>query len=114
MPYEGYAGPIMYNGLGFHSNMPISELTECVTRAIEASDVNSIPPVAKTTDEATMKKMSRPSIRLLLRVGARGKLDSQGDRTCGRRMIDPRRGRNKEKTFSDPPNLTAIPQGVRS
>ena len=87
MSHEGYANPVINDGPGFHSNMPDSELTERVTQAIEASDISSTPPVAKTTDEATMKKMSRPSIRLLLRVGARGKLDSQGDRTCGRRMM---------------------------
>ena len=42
MPDEGYAG--------FHLDMPISELTECVTRAIEASDVSSTPSVMETVD----------------------------------------------------------------
>ena len=87
MPYEGYANPLMNNGPGFHSNMPISELTECVTRAIEASDISSTPPVVETTDGATITKTSRPSIRPLLRVGAREKLDSQGDRMHGRRTM---------------------------
>ena len=58
MPHEGYADPIMNDGLGFHSNMPDSELTERVTRAIEASDTSSTPPVAKTTDGVTFTKMS--------------------------------------------------------
>ena len=53
--------------------------------------------------------MSRPSTEPLLRVRDRGKLDPHGGRTHGRRTIDPHRGRNQEKTFSDPPNLTAIP-----
>ena len=70
MPHEGYADPIMNNGPGFHSNMPDSELTEHVTRAIEASDVSSTPPVAKTADGATITKMSRPSTKPLLRTGA--------------------------------------------
>ena len=43
MSHEGYADPIMNNGPGFHSIIPISELIERVTlaRAIEASDVSS-------------------------------------------------------------------------
>ena len=35
---------------GFHSNMPVSELTKHDTRAIEASVVSSAPPVAETED----------------------------------------------------------------
>ena len=50
MPHEGYADPIMNDRPRFHSNMPISELTEHVTRAIEASDVSSAPLVMKTVD----------------------------------------------------------------
>ena len=42
--------PVMNDGPGFHSNMPVSELTERVARAIEESDVSSAPPVAETTD----------------------------------------------------------------
>ena len=45
MSHESYADPIMNDGPGFHSNMPVSELTERVTRAIEASDVCSAPPI---------------------------------------------------------------------
>ena len=41
MPHEGYANPVMKDGPRFHSNMPVSELTERITRAIEASDVSS-------------------------------------------------------------------------
>ena len=76
MLHEGYADPITNNRLGFHSNMPISELTGHITRAIEASDVSSTPPIAETTDRATITKMSRPSTGPLLCVRARGRLDS--------------------------------------
>ena len=34
----------------FHSNMPVSELIERDTRAIEASVVSSAPPVVETED----------------------------------------------------------------
>ena len=53
MPHEGYVDLVTNDGLGFHSDMPVSELTERVTRAIKASDVSSTPPVAKITDEVT-------------------------------------------------------------
>ena len=78
MPHEGYANPIMNDGPGFHSDMPVSELTERVTRAIEASDVSSTPPVVKTVDGATVTKMSQPLIESPPRAGARGRLDLQG------------------------------------
>ena len=76
MPHEGYDNPIMNDGPRFHSDMPVSELTEHVTRAIEASDVSSTPLVTKTTDGVTIIKMSQPSTRPPLRVMAQGKLDS--------------------------------------
>ena len=47
MSHEGYADPVMNDEPRFHSNMPVSELTERVTRAIEASDVSSAPSVAR-------------------------------------------------------------------
>ena len=47
MPHEGYADPIKNNGPRLHSIIPIRELTEPVTRAIEASDVSSAPPVVR-------------------------------------------------------------------
>ena len=53
MPYEGYADPVMNSRSRFHSDMPVSELTERVTRAIEASNVSSTPSVVKTTDRVT-------------------------------------------------------------
>ena len=53
MPHEGYANLILNNGPRFRSNMPVSELTERVTRAIEASDVSSAPLVVETVDGVT-------------------------------------------------------------
>jgi len=61
MPHEGYADPIMNDGPGFHSNMPISELTEHVTRAIEASNVSSAPLVVETMDGVTHETQPTPS-----------------------------------------------------
>ena len=77
----------MNNGLRSHSNVPDSELTECVTRAIKASDISSTPMVAETMEEVMITKASRPSIGPPLRVGVRGKLDSQGDRMRGHRTM---------------------------
>ena len=76
MPHEGYADPIMNDIPGFHLDMSISDLTECVTRAIEASDVSSTPLVVETKDGVMTTKMSQPSTEPLLRMEARGKLDS--------------------------------------
>ena len=53
MPHEGYADLVMNNRPRLHSNMPVSELTERVTRAIEASDVSLAPSVAETADGVT-------------------------------------------------------------
>ena len=55
MPHEGYADPVINDELGFHSDMPISELIERDTRAIEASVVSSTPLVAETMDGVTHK-----------------------------------------------------------
>ena len=77
MPPEGFADPVTSDETGFHSNIPVSELIKRVTRAIEASDVASTPPIAKTTDGATVTKMRRPLIESSPRVGARGSPDLQ-------------------------------------
>ena len=58
MPHEGYADPVMNDRPEFHLNIPDSVLTERVTRAIEASDVSSTPPVAETMDGVTITKTS--------------------------------------------------------
>ena len=57
---EGFADPITSDGTGFHLNIPISELIKHVTRAVEASDVASTPPVAETMDRATVTKQADP------------------------------------------------------
>ena len=58
------------DGPGFHSNMPVSELAECVTQVIKASDVSSTPLVAETVDGVTITKTSRSSIGPPLGAGA--------------------------------------------
>ena len=50
MSHEGYGDPVINDRSGFHSDMPISELTGHDTRAIEASDVSLTPMVAETMD----------------------------------------------------------------
>ena len=93
----------MNDGPGFHLNMPISELTERVTLAIESNDVSSTPLVVETVNGVTITKTSRLSTGSLLRAGARGKLDSQGDRMRGCRMMAQILGRGyvrKQKTLS--------------
>ena len=60
MPHEGYADPIMNDGPRFHSNVPISELTERVTRAIEASDISLAPPVVRNHGRGNTQKLNRP------------------------------------------------------
>ena len=87
MPPEGFADPVTRDGTRFRSNIPVSELIKRVTRAIEASDITSTPPVAKTTDGATVTKMSRPLTESPPRAGARGRLDLWGGLTHSRRTI---------------------------
>ena len=69
MPHESYADPVTNDGPRIHLNMPVSELTERITRAIEASDVSSTPLVAGIVDGAMITDMSQPSIGPLLHVG---------------------------------------------
>ena len=97
MLHEGYANPVTNDRPRFHLDMPVSELTERVTQAIEASDIRSTPPVVKTVDGTTITKMSRPSIGPPLRTGAQGKLDSQGDQMHYRRTMARILGRGYEQ-----------------
>ena len=60
MPPEAFADPVMSDGTGFHSNISVSELIKHITRAIEASDVASTPPVVKTADGAIVTKRADP------------------------------------------------------
>ena len=71
MPPEGFADPITSDRTRFCSNIPASELIKRVTRAIEASDVASTPPVAETMDGATVTKTCRPLTESPLRVRTR-------------------------------------------
>ena len=87
MPHKGYADSVTNDRPRFHSNIPVSKLTEGDTRAIGASDVSSSPPVAETADGVMVTKTSRPWTGPLQRAGARGKLDSQRYRTRGRRTM---------------------------
>ena len=87
MPHEGYADLITNDGPGFHSSIPVSELIERITRAIETSDVSLTPPVAETTNRVMITKTSRLSTGPPLRVGARGKLNLQGDRMRSHKMM---------------------------
>ena len=47
-------------GPRFHTNIPVSELIEHDTRAIEASVVNSAPPIAETEDRVMHKTWPTP------------------------------------------------------
>ena len=67
MTHEGYADPVTNDGPGFHSNMPVSELTKRITRAIEASDVSSAPSVVETTDGVTHGTRPTPTNPMGLR-----------------------------------------------
>ena len=60
MPHEGYDDPIMNDGPRLHSNVPVSELTEHVTRAIEASDVSSTPPVVRNNEQGNTQNSTDP------------------------------------------------------
>ena len=61
MPHEGYADPVTNYGPGFHSNMPVRELTNHDTQAIKASVVSLAPPVVETTDRVTHKTRPTPT-----------------------------------------------------
>ena len=62
MSHKGYADPVMNDGPRFHSIIPVSELTERVTRAraIEASDISSAPPVARNRGRGNTQNSTDP------------------------------------------------------
>ena len=62
MSNEGYADPVMNDGPGFHLIIPVSELTERVTRArvVEASDVSSAPPVVRNHRRGNAQNSNQP------------------------------------------------------
>ena len=53
--------PSANDGPGFHSDMPVSELAERDTRAIEESVFILAPPVAETVDGVTHEIQSTPA-----------------------------------------------------
>ena len=53
--------PSVDDRTGFHSNMPVSELTERDTRAIEASVVSSAPLVVETEDGVMHESWPTPT-----------------------------------------------------
>ena len=53
--------PSVNDGPGFYSDVPVSELTERDTRAIEASVISSAPSVAETMDGVTHEIRSTPA-----------------------------------------------------
>ena len=53
--------PLVDDGPRFHSNMPVSELTERDNRAIEASVVSSAPLVVETEDGVTHEIRPTPT-----------------------------------------------------
>ena len=48
------------DGSGFHTNIPVSELIERDTRAIEASVINSAPPAVETEDGVARENTADP------------------------------------------------------
>ena len=60
MSHKGYADPITNDRPRFHSNVPVSELTERVTRAIEASDVSSASPVVRNRGRGNAQNSTNP------------------------------------------------------
>lgn len=71
MPHECYANPVMNDGPRFHSDIPVIKLTERVTRAIEASNVSSTPPVVETTYDKTNETRLTPRPRTTLGLAFR-------------------------------------------
>ena len=79
------------DGSGFHSNMPVSELIEGDTRAIEASVVSLAPSVAEIEDGVTHETQLTP----IRPPGARG-LEPPGPRLRDRGLkVGPRRVRGR-------------------
>ena len=100
MPHEGYADSVMNYEPRIHSDMPVSELTERVTRAIKASDVSSTPLVVETMNGVTITKtvIDRGS-----KAGPR--------RNRGRLASNRARGANIDEPQRPLPNLLRSGQG---
>ena len=52
--------PSVNDRSGFHTNVPVSELIERDTRAIEASVINSAPLIVETEDGVTRENTADP------------------------------------------------------
>ena len=52
--------PLANDGPRFHTNMPVSELIECDTRAIKARVVSSAPPIVETKDGVMCETQPTP------------------------------------------------------
>ena len=104
--------PSVDDGPRFHSNMPVSELTERDTRAIEASVVSSTPLAVETTDGVTHKTWLTPTEP----NGARG--FERPDPDSGIRLIEVRRlaheGLKATSRRTEPREKTQMsPRGLR-
>ena len=68
--------PSTNDGPGFHMNIPVSELFERDTQAIEASIINSTPLVVETEDGVTCENMANPyhTLRVSRARAARSKI----------------------------------------
>ena len=60
MSHEGYTDPVTNDESRFHSNVSVSELTERVTRVIEASDVSLAPTVARNSGRGNAQNSTDP------------------------------------------------------
>ena len=77
--------PSANDGPGFHTNIPVSKLIERDTRAIEASVVDSAPPIAKTEDEVTRDNTADPH-QTLKGLGARAGSRDRGSKADPRKV----------------------------
>ena len=69
--------PSANDGPRFHSNLPISELIERNTQAVEASVVSSAPPVVETEDGVMRETWPTPIRRKGLGGSSRPILDRE-------------------------------------
>ena len=60
MPLEGFSDPVTSDGTGFRSNIPVSKLIKHDARAVEASVINSAPPIMETEDGVTRETWPTP------------------------------------------------------
>ena len=61
MLHEVFVDPVMNDRPRFHTNIHVSKLIERDTRAVEASVVNSAPPIVETEDGVTHETRLTPT-----------------------------------------------------